>query len=545
MYRAILVDDEEMVLHGLKNHVNWQRHGVEIVGAFPDGQEAWDYVREHPVDLVVTDVCTPFMDGIELAKRVREAHPQTKILFVSGHADVAYLKDALKLDAVDYILKSIDLDEMDQTLTRVVGMIGEEQAREKKLYEMEELLAQSMPLLRSRRLASLLRLWESDEDEATALSEMQYLGIPLDASTHYAVMVVRLVNKWQAISGMNEKERMLFSLKIQTICEDALLRHGSSICFKDRLSEYILIVNAEGEDCETALLGVAADVRERLQAELSLTVSIGISGRFIGIYKIRDAYESACEAIEMRYLIDSELPISVNKYEEVDDLKSTRERAEKEIGEAIMNGDAAAVRKARLGLMESVHQIPSEDEQQNFLVFLLLLPARLLTSLSTREKGVYASQRRLLDRFLSCQGPDEQEELIAQAYEEVTQLLQRRSAPQPSAVIQRVKEIIGKKYAERLSVSSLAQEVYLTPTYLCVLFKQQTGKTINEYITLERVRRAKELLTDSGILLYDVCFMVGYLSPSYFSKLFKKYTGLTPSEYRESAMLGSWKGNKA
>ncbi len=542
MYRAILVDDEEAVLSGLKRHVNWRRHGVEIVGAFPDGQKAWDYVREHPVNLVVTDVCTPFMDGIELARRVRAAYPRTKILFISGHADVAYLKDALKLDAVDYILKSIDLDEMDQTLTRVTGMIGEERAREEKLYEMEDLLTQSMPLLRSRHLAMLLR--ENDEDEAAALSEAQYLGIPLEANVHYAVVVVRLCNKWQVIGGMNEKQRMLFSLKIQTICENALRRHGSSICFKDRIGEYILIVNAEGEDCETAILGVAADVRECLMAELELSVSIGISDRFTGILKIREAYKSACEAIEMRYLIDSDLPISVNKYEEVDDLRRARERAEKEIGEAIMNGDADAVRKAREGLIEYVRRIPSEDERQNFLMFLLLLPARLLTSLATREKGVYSSQRRLMERFLSCRA-EEQESLIARAYDEVTALIRRRSAPQSSAVIQRVREIIGSRYAQRLSVSGLAREVYLTPTYLCVLFKQQTGKTINEYITLERIRRAKELLTDSGILLYDVCFMVGYLSPSYFSKLFKKYTGFTPSEYREHSVLGARKGGRA
>jgi two-component system response regulator YesN len=256
-------------------------------------------------------------------------------------------------------------------------------------------------------------------------------------------------------------------------------------------------------------------------------VSIGISGRFAGIFKIRDAYQSACEAIEMRYLIDDGLPISVKKYEEVDDLKSARERAEKGICEAIMNGDIAAVHKARLGFMDFARQIPSMDEQQNFLIFLLILPARLLTNLPTREKGAYTAQRALMERFLLCQGPEEQETLISQVYEEVTQLLLSRSAPQPSAVIRRVKEIIGQKYSERLSVNSLAQEAYLTPTYLCVLFKQQTGKTINEYITLERIRRAKELLTDSNILLYDVCFMVGYLSPSYFSKLFKKYTGLT------------------
>jgi two-component system response regulator YesN len=443
---------------------------------------------------------------------------------------------------VDYILKSIDLDEMDATLNRVVGMIGEEEKRAKQFSEMEELLAQSMPLLRNRRLSALLRASDEDEDEATVLSELRYLGIPLEDGTHYAVMAVRLVNKWEAIGGMNEKERMLFSLKVQTICEDVLRRHNSTICFKDRLSEYILIVNAEGDDCETTFLDVAADVRQQLLTELGVEVFIGISGRFAGVFKVRDAYQSACEAIEKRYLIDDGLPISVKKYEEVDDLKSARERAEKGICEAIMNGDIAAVHKARLGFMDFARQIPSMDEQQNFLIFLLMLPARLLTNLPTREKGAYTAQRALMERFLLCQGPEEQETLISQVYEEVTQLLLSRSAPQPSAVIRRVKEIIGQKYSERLSVNSLAQEAYLTPTYLCVLFKQQTGKTINEYITLERIRRAKELLTDSNILLYDVCFMVGYLSPSYFSKLFKKYTGLTPSEFRESAMLGSWKG---
>ncbi len=430
MLRAILVDDEEAVLRGLENHVNWQRHGVKLVGAFPNGQEAFEYVRKHPVDLVVTDVRTPYMDGIELAKRVRALYPRTKILFISGHADVGFLKDALKLDAVDYILKSIDLDEMDQTLARVVGMIDEEQRLEKKFFEMEELLTQSMPLLRSRRLSSLLH--DSDENESVVLSELQFLGIPLDDRTHYAVVVVRLANKWQAIGGLSEKERFVFSLKIQAICEGALREHDSSVCFKDRMSEYVLIVNAEGENCETTLLDVAASVRERLKDELNVDVSIGISDRFAGVRMIRDAYLSACEAIERRYLIDSALPISVKKYEEVDDIKSARQHAEKELGEAIVNGGAAAVRKALLKVLEGVNNIPSPDERQNFLMFLLLLPTRLLTNLTTHEKGVYASQRRLMERFLLCPGTEEQEALIAKAYDEVAALLLNLASRNPT-----------------------------------------------------------------------------------------------------------------
>ena len=89
---------------------------------------------------------------------------------------------------------------------------------------------------------------------------------------------------------------------------------------------------------------------------------------------------------------------------------------------------------------------------------------------------------------------------------------------------------------EQISVASLAAQVHLTPTYLCVLFKQATGKTINEYLTSERIRHAKRLLSDPSVRLYDVCYKVGYLSPSYFSKLFKKLTGMPPEEYRQKAI---------
>lgn len=148
MYQAIIADDEQAVRHGLATHFDWSKHGVEIAGVFDDGAPALEFVRRNAVDLIVTDVRMSHMDGITLAKNVLALRPETKIVFVSGYADVDYLRDALKMEAVDYILKSIDINELDAVITKVVGMLEQRTSQRRAMENMAKKLEQSMPLLR-------------------------------------------------------------------------------------------------------------------------------------------------------------------------------------------------------------------------------------------------------------------------------------------------------------------------------------------------------------------------------------------------------------
>lgn len=103
-------------------------------------------------------------------------------------------------------------------------------------------------------------------------------------------------------------------------------------------------------------------------------------------------------------------------------------------------------------------------------------------------------------------------------------------------MIQQVQKTIRERYSENLTINELAAQVYLTPTYLCLLFRQVTGTTINRYLTNVRMEKAKELLMDLSNKLYDVSYAVGYMNPSYFSRQFKKHVGCLPSEYRNRRM---------
>lgn len=536
MYKAIICDDEETVRNGLCRHFDWNSHNIEIVGVFDDGKPALEFVKEHETDIIITDVRMIHMDGIALAKRAAQIYPEVKTVFISGYADVGYLKDALKIEAVDYILKSIDLEELDTVINKVVGMLDQRHSERLVIQNMEKKLEKSMPLLRARMLSELLR--ESDEEEAELEKAVNFLDIPLDSGTRCAVMVMRIrhTSRRQVLDRLPEKEKQAFGLALEELFAEVLKGSGRSVTFKETILEYVGIIDVSEDQYEGKLLEIAEQLYRRIRRELDIEIIMGISEAFTGLKEICKGYGDACEAISKSYLISKDVPISVKKYKD-DGARNLREYAEKEISNAILKGENQGVRRALAGAMQFVRENDDPGAQQNLMLFLLFLPTQLMNNMKTEDMGAYADQSRLTTDFLLCRSLNEQEAMLASLYEEAAELLKRMSSPHTHTVIQRVCEIIEARYMEQLSVTSLAEMVNLTPAYLCVLFKQATGKTINEFLTQERLNHAKELLAGSNIHLYDVCYSVGYFSPSYFSRMFKKYVGVTPREYRESMVI--------
>lgn len=530
MYKAIIVDDEDLVRKGLKRHFDWNEFGIDIVADMSDGQKAFDFIRDNPVDLVITDVLMPYMDGITLAKNIREIYPDTKIIFISGHDDVIYLKKALKVEAIDYILKSIDLDELRDTVSRVVNIIDMENQSKKNIADMEALLNQSFPILQERMLMTLIR--EDIEDPQIVKERVEFLNIPLDNESSYCIMVIQIQHVFSLFHGISERDRQLKSLQIQNECTEIGRQHCNTVCFESKQGEYVMVLSLLEDEYEETLIEVSEKVHRRLNKTMNIPVSIGISSRFTGLENIKVSYENASNSISKRYLLDDTLSISVDKYEVDESLKEYKEKAEKNLIEFLSKGNNERVLELLSGFFNEINARFNYEDQQNLLIFLLLLPSQVVTDVKTEKTSAYSNQRIILEQFMLCKNFHEQCFLIQKLYSEVALLMNSLSKTYSQTIIDQVRKNIDEHYMEQISISTLAKDVYLTPTYLCVLFKQITGTTINDYLTLARMDKAKKLLADPYIKLYDVCYDVGYLSPSYFSRIFKKYTGLTPSEFR-------------
>ena len=140
MIKLFVVDDEQDTREGLRYYVDWARFNIQVIGDADDGLTAIDPIMKERPDIVLTDVRMPGMDGLTLALKLREAGVGARIIFISGYEDVSYMKTALKVDAIDYILKPMDQEELAQVMHKVTGLIQEERIFPRRKQEMQSLV---------------------------------------------------------------------------------------------------------------------------------------------------------------------------------------------------------------------------------------------------------------------------------------------------------------------------------------------------------------------------------------------------------------------
>ncbi|UJF32491.1 response regulator [Paenibacillus hexagrammi] len=141
MWRVMLVDDEPLVLEGMRVMVDWNRYSFDICGEATDGSEALELIGELRPDVVFTDIRMPLLTGIDLIQRTNESMKQPPtFVILSGYDDFSYAQTAMRENVSDYLLKPIDEQEIETVLKRLQQELGQKQRTNEEMEQKRQLL---------------------------------------------------------------------------------------------------------------------------------------------------------------------------------------------------------------------------------------------------------------------------------------------------------------------------------------------------------------------------------------------------------------------
>ncbi|MFP4978958.1 response regulator [Paenibacillus sp. CN-4] len=294
--KLLIVDDDMWIREGLRRNIPWERAGITVTGAAADGEEALRLMESQRPDLVLTDIQMPFLDGLQLAERINAEYPGTKVVFLTGYDDFAYAKQALRLQAADYILKYEDYE----VILKAAEKAGSELLAEKREAEKAR---KSQTLILNKFWSELLDGCASPE---WAQREMELLGIAAP-NPYYRVAVIQPDdNRRYARPGDGDNaELLLFS--IHNICAELRSEaypYRYSAVYNNRVNLlFNLAAPGESGAAEAELTAHLEEIRRTLETCLKMPVSIGLGGCREGIERISMSYSEALAASQLKPIL--------------------------------------------------------------------------------------------------------------------------------------------------------------------------------------------------------------------------------------------------
>lgn len=188
MYKVLLVDDEYMITEGLKRLIPFEKWDMEVVATANHADDALDYVREHPVDIVISDVNMPDKTGLEMIQEMKDLLPDAYYILLSGYQEFDYVKKAMNLSVVDYLVKPVDKVELGHLLEKIVTQLRE------KVQE-PEILSQQL----------------DEEAFKTHLTQKEnwWIGLSKEKQGDFVIPYYVLGQDWQIVLADQEFEGLL------------------------------------------------------------------------------------------------------------------------------------------------------------------------------------------------------------------------------------------------------------------------------------------------------------------------------------------------
>ena len=508
MYQVVIAEDERLIREGISRLVDWAEYDCQVCFLAEDGARALEYIRTHPVDILITDIKMPHMNGLDLIKHTREIDDGIVTFVISGYGDFEYAQTAISYNVAGYLMKPLEEEQLSELLDKATQILERRARRDAAVEDVRMIRMKNRTMDREKLF---IRMFFSGGQIDVSPERMEKLQLTPDM--YYSTFIFEVADSITP----EVKETLAYSSEHIVMMELRADMWGAVALDEDeaRVSSHMAAFKN---------LLLKHNARRSILAAGNGSVSRGLEG-------LRQSFQDAAVSFNLKHANAFLVPSGVEKISGVD---------LKEMCDKIMN----YVTRRKEGLTDYLRKVEEDllmsgpQCVENTNILLGAIYAQVVNMVLGRESQMDANILLRIyaqyERAVNAIEVRKKLKILQELLEEVSALFEAADKGKLAREINAAVAYIQKNYYDRsIDVGAIAEHVGMNPRYFSMIFKEKTGKSVMKYLIEYRVNIAKQLLLDKDLNAYQVAEMVGYDSYPYFSTLFSKATGENPSTYAE------------
>lgn len=523
MYKLVIVEDEKDVRSRIINIINKVDSNFNIIAEYETGIDAYDGIISDNPDLILTDIKIPYINGIELSKKVREVFPLIKIIFITGFNEFDYAKEAANLGVVGFISKPITFGDISVLLKKAEAALDDEYLTASNLNRLSAFYESSLPIIREN---DFYRLLDMTDVTPAFESKLRSNNINLD----YPYFVMSIFDFDAIREGEAERRdlvlssvRKLIGSDLAELCDYEIFNRYEKLC---------VILKYRSEPDTKELERRLESIIQRTGRYSDMPISVSISSVYYNNKNFAEMLKEAMRALGYRNVMGGGRVFFYGNVKSPTSKLSIDDNTIKELG-YILHFQSADDCVARIDDIWENLEASGESlfYTATSILNVLVKACDDLEGLYARYGGPDNLYKRLFEistdagicdflkelvRFIRCLNDDI-----------ITDNVERN--------LRKVLIYLETHFCDpEISFDSLAAEVNYSISYISALLKKKLNTSFIKLLTGLRMEKAKELLTDPTLKIIDVAERLGYSDSYYFSHCFKKHMGLSPKEFRNN-----------
>lgn len=528
--KVLIVDDETHVRDAIRLLLPWEEMGFHRILDAESKEEALQLIWQERPELAIVDVVIGESFGMEVMNYINDKKFNTRVIVISGHDDFQYVRAMFVLGAMEYLLKPIEQDKLEEAVRCALDQMRENPGSGTENFGVDQQFKTISPDRRHGLLRKLFRSELSDK----AYEELKENSVAFGKADRCVILHCS-----GSTLPVHREDIMLKVSRLINQMQEQLESEWKGAVFQNMKPSMDIVILIYGTEKREFMQEIAE--LKKMAVKENCSLRLGVSRVHCFPEELEYAWEEARTAAD--YVYGSDLFLTVEYRDAMHPVRLKRNlQAENALRSAVILGSMDSVEEALKKWEKTViSDMPcTVGLYRSLWEDFFLMYKRWETedegiqeeSFSVKEGGEKNFGDILEGSWAGVSDRMYQYFLAAAA-----ELIQRKRQSQHAVrMIPKVVNFLELNYMKKITQSECADYFHINKDYLSRAFKNYTGIGMAKYLNTIRIRKSQELLRSTDLQVMEIADRVGYFDAKYFSRQFKLATGMTPAQYRNKAM---------